>query len=511
MEKDFYTDDFEQLLKDTTDDFRMYPSRKVWHSIYNDLHPARKWPSFAVCLLLITSILYVGIHNNNTINADAENLLFSALSPVDNSDKDFTHVVTSSTTEEISGVGELNSKKSATAQINKKQHSFVNNFSGSNIIPYKIPAENIAGAPANIRVPEPASIIEEINETKIIPATIDPTNVNISIQPGNIYKNENDEKVISAGNPEHQLVNPSSANNPISGFPGLTDKANITSVSEAEKNKSIPVANTRNAQEVMWIEDYAFHNKRNSNKWKTKLSTVVYFTPSIGYRSLHKNNNFEPVNALLIRSSATTVDAEDAITQQAALNMEIGASLLADLNKNLKVKAGVQVSYNNYISYAQKLSHPTQTNVLLNDLNTGNTLLVPFSTMYANKPGENFTRLNNKTIQFSLPIGADYKLAGNENLKWYIGATIQPTYVAGGNAYLVSSDYKNYVDMPSMHRTWNMNVGFESFISYKTRSGSYINLGPQFRYQLMSTYSNRYTYTENLYNIGIKVGIMRKL
>jgi hypothetical protein len=131
--------------------------------------------------------------------------------------------------------------------------------------------------------------------------------------------------------------------------------------------------------------------------------------------------------------------------------------------------------------------------------------------MYGNKAGENLTRLNNKTIQFSLPIGADYKLAGNDKLKWYIGATIQPTYVASGNAYLVSSDYKNYIDMPSMLRAWNLNAGFESFVSYKTSSGSYINLGPQFRYQLLSTYSNRYTYSENLYNIGIKLGIMRKL
>src|SRR5688572_22524081 len=83
MEKDFYTDDFEQLLKDTTEDFRMYPSRKVWHSIYNDLHPAKKWPSFAVCLLLITTILYVGIDNNNAINADADNIVLSTLAPAE--------------------------------------------------------------------------------------------------------------------------------------------------------------------------------------------------------------------------------------------------------------------------------------------------------------------------------------------------------------------------------------------------------------------------------------------
>ena len=62
-----------------------------------------------------------------------------------------------------------------------------------------------------------------------------------------------------------------------------------------------------------------------------------------------------------------------------------------------------------------------------------------------------------------------------------------------------------------MLRKWNVNAGVESFISFKTKSGADINLGPQFRYQLLSTYSKQYTYTEKLYNIGFKLGITKKL
>ena len=69
MEKNFYTDDFEFFLKDTVDNFRMYPSKKVWHSLYNDLHPGRRWPSLAICLLLITAVMYIGISNNDSINS----------------------------------------------------------------------------------------------------------------------------------------------------------------------------------------------------------------------------------------------------------------------------------------------------------------------------------------------------------------------------------------------------------------------------------------------------------
>ncbi|MEI9957146.1 MAG: hypothetical protein WDM90_12780 [Ferruginibacter sp.] len=69
MERKFYTDDFEQLLKDKSDEFRMYPSKRVWHSIYNDLHPGRKWPSIAVSMLLVIVLLMMGYWNNNSSKA----------------------------------------------------------------------------------------------------------------------------------------------------------------------------------------------------------------------------------------------------------------------------------------------------------------------------------------------------------------------------------------------------------------------------------------------------------
>src|SRR3954470_15716584 len=65
MEKKIYTDNFEQLLKEKSDQFRMYPSKRVWHSIYNDLHPGRKWPSIAMSMLLVISLLLIGSLNTN--------------------------------------------------------------------------------------------------------------------------------------------------------------------------------------------------------------------------------------------------------------------------------------------------------------------------------------------------------------------------------------------------------------------------------------------------------------
>src|SRR5262245_1424617 len=67
MEKNMYRDNFEQMLKDTTDNFRMYPSRRVWHSLYNDLHPGKKWPSVSVWFLFIVSVLFMGVPVNKQL------------------------------------------------------------------------------------------------------------------------------------------------------------------------------------------------------------------------------------------------------------------------------------------------------------------------------------------------------------------------------------------------------------------------------------------------------------
>lgn len=522
MENELYTDDFEQLLKDTTNDFRMYPSRKVWHSIYNDLHPDRRWPSFAVCLLLITSILYVGINNNNAINAGAEKLLVSTLPPVANSAIEPTTLNASI----LPGVKESNLNFNEKISTNAAEINYANNSSDIQTISLNTTETN-KKKPINT---EDKDILISVSSADIVPALIieNKSNEIINNIPSIITSDtKNNAAFIISESKKEANENIATNKSPIAGEESLmtADDKNIKEV-EPDKVFFIPpiiakntsftpvleqTLKTRNTEDVVWMEDYAFHNKRNNDKWKTHLSSLIYITPSVGYRIFNKNNSFEPSNALLIRSAANTVNADESINQQAALNLEAGTAFIMDLTKRLRIKAGLQFNFTNYITYAQKLSHPTQTNVLINDLNSNSTLLVPYSALYANKPGNNFAKLNNKTVQFSIPAGADFKLAGRDKLKWYVGATIQPTYIAAGNAYLVSSDYKNYVDVPSMLRSWNLNTGIEAFVSFKTKSGSLINLGPQFRYQLLSTYKDQYTYSEKLYNIGIKLGITRKL
>ena len=56
MERNF-NNEFERFLKENADQYRMYPSAKVWSGIYNALHTRRKWFGLGIILLLLTGSL----------------------------------------------------------------------------------------------------------------------------------------------------------------------------------------------------------------------------------------------------------------------------------------------------------------------------------------------------------------------------------------------------------------------------------------------------------------------
>jgi hypothetical protein len=56
-ESSFYSDDFEQLIRDKTEQYKMYPSENVWKGVHNSLHTKRKW-FIGSMAFLVTGILY---------------------------------------------------------------------------------------------------------------------------------------------------------------------------------------------------------------------------------------------------------------------------------------------------------------------------------------------------------------------------------------------------------------------------------------------------------------------
>jgi hypothetical protein len=127
---------------------------------------------------------------------------------------------------------------------------------------------------------------------------------------------------------------------------------------------------------------------------------------------------------------------------------------------------------------------------------------------YGNNTGSELTTLKNYSLQASLPIGLQYVFAENDNIKFGAAAAFQPSIVISSKAYLLSSDKRNYLMASDLLRNLNMSSSFSTYLSIASNTFNW-QIGPQIRYQLLSTYSNRYPVKEHLVNYGIRLGISK--
>ena len=62
MDRNFYDNDFEEFLKQKSDQYKMYPSDRVWNNVYSSLHGRKKWWALGFSLFFIGMGLLVGRH-----------------------------------------------------------------------------------------------------------------------------------------------------------------------------------------------------------------------------------------------------------------------------------------------------------------------------------------------------------------------------------------------------------------------------------------------------------------
>lgn len=497
MEQNFYNDDFEDFLKESTKDFRMYPSRKVWFGIYNDLHPGRKWPSLAVTLVLVSAILFVGISNNNSINVQRSqniNILLAsqvkqssakpisdheaAVPPIKLKKEGQAHTMDAPVRKPAS----VNTKENFVSMPNKKVNTAQQNISTNLTRPVQSSANEETGMQYIART----SKLQSNLHAKTVIKT------NGSLADGEVTMNEENEPVSFTG--DKQIMN-STENNLL--------------ILSAEKEAQLTVKKDENKIDLTtyaWIENYAFYNKPAQKRWQSRSAIQFYITPSIGFRSFGNSEVKSQVSNNSLVSGRRSENPGMYMAQIPAINMEVGGQIIYALNNKLRIKGGLQFNYSNYITQATRLTHPVPTYVVLHGSN-GVNYSQPYTSSYANKvdPLEP-ENLNNKTLQISTPVGIEYKLAGKNKLRLFSGATIQPTIITAGNAYILSEDKLYLADATSLLRRFNLNGTFESYLSYTTASGAAINIGPQIRYQFLSTYNKSYTNFEKRYNVGLKIG-----
>ena len=542
---------FEDFIQQQSDDFRMYPSKRVWHSLYNNLHPGRKWPSISMCIVLLTTLFLVGyLNTRDTHSTVAQHQLTK------------NSLVTNSTFADNSLAVFLNESFLSTLNFNRKTNNLIsvkdagipsihlaklaftknkinisasvtNNDYNTNISgDENLPAVNSKSSFihkrhwSNSKLVTSTSAVNKVaagdGGSNSVPNQIQSANtttfaVNTT---NNIALEKNiDEEILIEREELFEGPNKRSSNeNKINVIALLVKTKASNSISETALTKiaigtggTSPVNKTSlNQGEKSWIENYALYNKPVAKKWKGRVETQLYITPSVVYRQLHDNAADKNRSSNAIYSSINNTDVNNSVNQAPSLGVEMGFNWVYQLPKGVKLKGGFQLNYTRFAIHAFDNHHPTATALSMNS-STNDLLYEVFrSTPYSNRLGLDAVKLHNQTVQVSIPMGMDVKLAGNDNVEWYAGATIQPTYVLNGKSYLLSSDERNYVKDNSMLNHFNMNAGFETYLSFK-KDGYTLQVGPQLRTQLFSTNSKMFTIEERLQGYGLKIGISKKL
>ena len=454
-ERNLYDDEFERLLKEKVDQYKMYPSDKVWNNVNSSLHTKRRRFVAGMTLLIGTFLILAGaqllspshpLHpgssasavNDGVKPAPAEDLQAPApngfvaiagnrLKDTHHSDQD----INSGTP--FSGITLVSSDdESAQSEISAVQPGKIQSASDLNIIQSSsaVAAENTG----------PSVFIPSLQETE-------------------------------SGSVALPIMNGASAD--------LTPEKTITHLS---------------------------HTRNDRFSWE------IYITPTLNSRYLTGLNaqamrqSYQNSPIMVVRFA----NVNGFVDNTPAMGYNLGGNLVYKITKNISLKAGLEFSYSRYYIKAYN-ANPSRSSTTLNPY-LG---YIPDSVMNYNGGGgilnsKNPQHYQNKYYQLSMPLGVEMKVLGSGKLQLHLGATIQPSYLLNTDSYVLSEDYNSYTKDPSVYRRWNLNVGAEAFLSYGVGKIRW-ELGPQVRYQIFSTYKNNYPFNENLLNYGIRIGFSKTI
>jgi len=482
MENRFDNKDFEQFVKQNADQYRMFPSEKVWNGIHNSLHTRSRWYGIGLSLLILTT----GVVTWVMLASTGKNKPVAATLPEISNQQPL--IVKEQKPElPIVTVKQATGKTSFISSTDKLQTTL-------NIIP-----DNTIAA-----TPTPA-----IKET--LPAS---TNEHEPVEKAEL--SHQPEAIVKSAPPAKQPVQTKPAV-PIMAAAGVTStpvavadipavKEPVSSNQEAEKSTDKKEMYPLSIESV--INSYSFQPKRKRLSWQ------LYFTPTISYRELKENKAF--INAARNSTSGNSVngisnnnyyytDINNVVTHKPDVGLQLGFVAGYPLSKNLKIIGGLQFNVSKYDIKAY--TYPSEVATIALQNTAGGTNTVSTVSNYRNSGGYKANWLHNLYFSASAPIGLEWKLIGNRKTYLGISGTAQPSYMISNRSYLLSTDYKNYAEIPSLIRKWNINTAFEVFAGYSTGKVKW-RVGPQIRYQAMSSFQKKYPVQEHLFDFGLKLGVL---
>lgn len=282
----------------------------------------------------------------------------------------------------------------------------------------------------------------------------------------------------------------------------VENNSEIPKESVAINNDDNPITNS--LEQLPVAPDVA-SNPIKGFKSGNKLQWFLSFTPTISYRKLGENKSY--MREVSYFSAPTNIaplySVNSAVTHKPNMGFELGVTSKYEVAKGVKLTGGLQFNVNRYDIKAFNAPYAIAT-IRLNSASGPDS--VRMLSTYSNTNGYKTNWLENMYFQVSTPIGLELRLRGDEKMAFGISSSVQPTYVLGDRAYLITADYKNYAQVPWLMRRWNVNTNLQTFVSYSTGRAQW-QVGPQVRYQLLSSFVTKYPVKENLFDFGLKVGV----
>jgi hypothetical protein len=461
MESKYSNRDFEQYLKDNADQYRMFPSDKVWKGVNSALHTRRKWYGFWLGFLLLATGGAVTWVMTTYPSSKKENSVAAGINTSATLLASTAHV-SEKATQDIKNLLPF-SREKETGVI---QSSFPRELEVSSLLVV------VPGAIQNIDTKESVDLLTA-------------SRYHIS----QIERNQNEIIARIDGVTTGEIATTFAINQKTDDSysePAVTD--NVEVKKDPAKQAPLTIESVTNA--------YQF------KKAAKKISWQLFMTPTVSYRRLSVNKSLDNPSAYNY-PFASLSDVNSAVTHKPDLGLQIGVSGRYPITKSLKLRGGIQFNINRYDIKAYAFNGEVATI----DLNGGSgSSSISTWTNYRNFAGYKSDWLKNYYFSISAPIGAEIKLIGNNKTSFGIAGTLQPTYILKDRAYLISTDYKNYAEVPRLVRHVNLNTSFETFVNYTSGKTKW-QVGPQVRYQILSSFHNKYPVKENLFDFGIKLGV----
>ncbi len=232
----------------------------------------------------------------------------------------------------------------------------------------------------------------------------------------------------------------------------------------------------------------------------------MFVTPTVTYRRLSENKDFINASQAVSNSLSYTAftDINSLVKHKPDIGLQFGVTTAYPLFKNLNIVGGFQFNVSKYDIRA----FYSNSEIATIALNTGaGANSVSTTTNYRNfSSGNDVNWLRNFYFSASIPVGLGLKIAQKGKSTIGIIGTVQPTYILSDQAYLITTDYKNYAEMPSLIRKFNVNTGLELYTTFSAGKTKW-KIGPQARYQTRSSFKAPYPVKEHLFDFGIKLGV----